>query len=323
MIDYRLNHCVSTDRAWLEVRQKVKIRGASYHEEMDVPQQTANDWLNQRSRPPLLMLIKTEINYDVSIEKLAYFTPAEIKVLREWQQNANRLHAEDIDLNKIIIEDTKAHIGSDDDRIITDNFNVLVSGFKKVAALKADNKNKVWAITLDLESVLFGMSSAAKLHANLSLSEIIALGNRLERFVRNLEDEFTVLSTKTDPQDPKKDDYKAFIRSKWNEVSGRTDTRIAKTLGFSHGTYVRAKSVCQQAIPELKAAFSAKKISIAEAAEIARLSKAEQLKWCKSHLCQDSQNSFPVRQALQLSSAAPKKRQSCKNLPSRMRLIDV
>jgi hypothetical protein len=198
----------------------------------------------------------------------------------------------------------------------------LISGFKKVAALKAENKNKAWAITLDLESILFGMSSAAKLHASLSLSEIIALGNRLERFVRNL-DEFTVLSTETDRKDSKKDEYKAFMRSKWNEVSGRTDTRIAKTLGFSHGTYVRAKSVCQQAIPELKTAFSAKKISIAEAAEIARLSKAEQLKWCKSHFCQDSQNSFRGRSTLQLSSAAPKKRQSCKKLLSETRFIDV
>ncbi len=292
MINYQLNSCISVERIWVEIRQKAKIRGIPYHVEMGVPQQTANDWLNQRAHPPVLTLIKTEMCYGIPIEFFKCLKPEEIKILREWQQNANRLYVDEIALNELVIDETLAHIGSDDDQIIKDNFNVLISGFKKVAKLKAENKSKVRAITLDLESVLFGMTTASKLHANLSLSEMIAFGIRLEQFVRNLEDEHTALNTKTGPQASKKDDYKAFIRSKWNEISGRTDTRIAKTLGFSHGTYVRAKHVCQQGIPELKMAFSTKKISIAEAAKIARLAKTEQLKRLQFSFCADDKSIF-------------------------------
>ncbi len=294
---------VIRDRAWAEVRQICNSEEKSYHELMGVPQQTANDWLNQIGKVPHVYLIKTEMLFSISIERLSPFTEEENKIFREWQRYAYQLHYRELSLNDIVIENIRyLPLLKENDRILVDNNGVLISGLEQLEAHKKNNKNKVKVFVVDIEALILELRSIKEM-GEFSKSECMCIGYRVKQLIGsrkgqhvqsvNVKSEkeeaninnkakdrtirYELKSTKrTNKHLNETKDRTVRYEVKW---AGLTNEHLAKILGFSgKNTYYRTDKVCQQGTPALINALNEGLFSIDRAFEISKSSQDEQNK---------------------------------------------
>lgn len=310
-----LNKLVIRDRAWAEVRQICKNEGKSYHELMGVAQQTANDWLNQVVQVPHLYLIKTEMLFGISIERLSPFTTEENKIFREWQQNANQLYSREMPLDKIAIENLPYLTGfKENARVLVDHDGVLISGLGQIEAYKKNGQNKVKVFVVDIAALIFELRSIKEM-ADFSKSEYIAIGHRAKQLIGNRKGQHTQLinvKPETVKINAKSKAHDRTVRSQVNthlinvksekikiniknkaedgtvryqvEWIGKTNEHLAKIFGFSgKNTYYRTEQICYYGTQALIDALDQESISIDRAFKISKLAKDKQNEYAEQN----------------------------------------
>ncbi len=145
-------------------------------------------------------------------------------------------------------------------------------------------------IVVDLEALWSKTKTYADFHFDFWIEEKVWMGIWIETWRGNHSGERNDLAFNRSlkpPSHQKKSEEQHTPRPPVDEVIGRKDIRIAEILEFGcKSTYHNAKHVCFHGIPELTQAMNHKRITITEAANVAKRTHAEQYVWIQSQLSQ-------------------------------------
>jgi hypothetical protein len=240
-------------------------------------------------------LVEIEITTGVSLERLAPHREEEVKMMRRWQAASRGGYPEIVmPLSDIIIGDIPYFNSSiQNQRIIIDINHVLISGLTQIQTHKINGDSKVLVVRLDLETLLLRLRKLQSIDLALDDDEKVAIGQHLEKMLGDRQGQRNDLGPQPVKNKAINSSQVSLLRSTCYEVNGRTDEYIAELVGFgSKDSYVRAKRVCLKGISELIAAMKVKKISIANAAKLAKLPTDQQCEQLQKlgHLAQDNAN---------------------------------
>ena len=262
-------------KAWIDA--KTLYEGvAALATVLKISRKRLSNWINLKIAIPYEYAIIVSELTNISLERLSPFTELANKIIRKWRAASGPFLTERAVNNITCAKDYKEVCSIQAQSVMMGLDNVLISGFNKIEAYKAAGRDKIPAIVLDLEALLSKLRTLESLHNSAVISEKVAVGIRLEQLIGDRQGKRSNLIHEK-PQDDNPD-Y-ALLRRNCDEVieAWRTDQNVAAMVNFSSkDTYRRAKRVCLQGISALINAMDCKKISIAHAAKIAKLSKAQQ-----------------------------------------------
>jgi DNA-binding transcriptional regulator YdaS (Cro superfamily) len=242
---------------------------------LEVEQSAISKWINKPKRSiPYDKALAVEQKTRISIDRLSPNNPIN-KYLNE-RGSANKLILSEMLIDQILITDLPyLTFHKPDHHIIISTNGMLISGSVELQAYKATKINKIKVIILDLEGLLLGVNSIKDILSKFTTTELIAIGCSLEKLLENRQGQRNDLSLKQSKTQINSNNL-GSLSTIWYEVTGRTDNKIAKILGLSKGSYLRAKQVYLNGSEELINALDDKQISIARAATIAKLPKDQQ-----------------------------------------------
>ncbi len=266
-------------QAWTEV---LRICGGekAYIKLINKPQETVNDWRNKpEMKVPSIELMETEMLTGVPIEKLNPFFPEDNKKMRRWQESRKKLHIREMFLNDIVIENIRyLSLLYEDERILVDNYGVLISGLAQIETHKKNHKNKVQVFVVDIEALILELSALNEA-SDFSKSELICIGYRIKQLIGSRKGKHIY----SENSESKKDEISIDNQSRDGTVryevkwAGLTNAHLAKILGFSSkNTYYRTEKVCERGTRSLINALNGGLVSIDKAFEISKLPKDKQ-----------------------------------------------
>jgi hypothetical protein len=204
----------------------------AYSNRLNVNRSRASNWCNQPElNIPYEYVVLTEDVTQVSIERLSPFTDAANEVIRRLR-TSDRLLPIIIPFNEILVGDSSYYRCPILERpIIVGTDRGLISGLAQMEAYRNMGMKKARVIVLDLEALILEMRSIKELNNHFLMSELIAIGIRLENLNRN-------------------------------------NTKIANILGLpSRDAYCQAKQIYLHGDSELINLLDKRQISIAMAAK--------------------------------------------------------
>ena len=242
---------------------------------LEVEQSAISKWINKPKRSiPYDKALAVEQKTRISIDRLSPNNPIN-KYLNE-RGSANKLILSEMLTDQILITDLPyLTFQKPDHHIIISTNGMLISGLAELQAYKVAKTNQIKVIILDLEGLLLGVNSIKEILSKFTTTELMAIGCSLGKLLENRQGQRNDLSLKQSKTQINSNNL-GSLSTIWYEVTGRTDNKIAKILGFSKGSYLRAKQVYLNGSEELINALDNKQISIARAATIAKLSKNQQ-----------------------------------------------
>ena len=266
-------------KTWTKVIQKSGNEKA-YAKSIGRAQSTVNERRNNPARRMLTKdLLNTAMSTGFSIETLNPCFPEDNEAMRTFQRGFKQLHAREMSLNEIIIENIPYRSEfKENDRILVDNHNVLIVGRGQIEAHKKNSQNKVKVFVVDIAALIFELLSIEQM-SDFSKSERIAIGYRIKQLIGSRKGKHTQLVNLK----PEKIEINVENQAKDETVRyqvewiGKTNEHLADLLGFSgKNTYYRTEQIFNHGTQVLMDTLDQGIISIDKAFNVCKLPKDEQ-----------------------------------------------
>lgn len=245
-------------RAWQEVKELLGST-AALNRMLKLHPRRVSKWFKNPKIVPYEYAIKTALLTNVSLDRLSPFT----QDINEFFKNP--VFNFELSLEPVSVS-TLPYLKDDDSNrlMIVDSHRQLISGFAQKKLYKTRGIKKTQVIVVDIEALWLELKTLDDIYPYFLISDRVAIGLYLEQILGSHQGQRTDLGYGTQ----KNNQSDVECCSKWDEVVGRKDEKIARLLGFSSKTtYHRAKQVYLQGNLELIRALDKGELSIAKAAK--------------------------------------------------------
>lgn len=237
-----------------------------YSKRIKVSRTRASNWCNKPEiEIPYEYAVLTEAITQVSIERLSPNTEAANKVIRSIRAN-NKLTPLSVEFNSIQIGDLCYYKCVHPERsIIIGTDGVLIAGWGQLEAQKSLKQRKALVTVLDLEAIALEKRMLKEMNLDLSISEKVAIGLRLEQLIGSYQGQRNDLKGSRGIINDNILENDQLCRPGDKVV--RNDSLIANLVDLgSKDTYLRAKKVYLHGDIEIIQAMDNKDLPVKKAA---------------------------------------------------------